>query len=73
MRPFLFTDDDGEPVAEGVEFADRTRVVKWLDDNQMDLYGPTVEDRSLDAATAEEIEVEEHASAWILVWLHVVH
>jgi hypothetical protein len=69
MRPFLFTDDDGEPVAEGIEFSDRTRVVFWLDSGQMDLHGPS---GSLDAATQEELAANPDLSvAWILVWLRV--
>lgn len=54
MRAFLLIEEDGEPVAEGVEFGDGGRVVKWLDGNQLTIYG----------APGDGID-----EAWELVWV----
>jgi hypothetical protein len=57
MRAFLLIEDDGEPVGEGVEFSDGSRVVKWLDGNMLNVYGAPVDARVFDE------------DAWTRVWV----
>lgn len=54
MRAFLLTDTDGQPVAEGVEFASGGRAVSWLDENNVAIYGAPI---------------TNFDDAWELVWV----
>jgi hypothetical protein len=45
MRAFLLLEHDGEPVAEGVEFSNGNRYVKWLDEDTVHVHWAPVDEQ----------------------------